>query len=182
MTARALYFVNHPGLSKARSLIGHLQERAIRDPALIAAILFLADGEHLYAYGRGLYGETWYRATETGLETVRGTHLDALFHHREPGKPGFRFDRDAVSRSDLEVVASAVDGLQACVAGLGAASGFVESKPWLARLADAVRAGRLWQDGPAGAPLDLLTPVRARFGDDAEGVEDQAFVIRHGSY
>lgn len=177
--SRPLHFVERPGLAKARSLIGHLREAGVGEPALATSVLFIADGVHLRGYGRPLYGETWHRDAG-GMPCVHGVVLGALSGRREGRLNPFAFDPDVVSGSDLDAVAEALAALRGASARLAAAADHAARREAFADVDACLRASPLWSDGPDGGPLDLLTPVRDRFGE-AEA-DDRAFVIRHGAY
>ncbi len=174
-----LYFVNRAGLRKARSLIAHLRDGGTTDSRVIAAVLFMADGDHLVRYGRPLYGETWYRDTND-LPSVHGVVLSSLAGRRENGGQPLAFEPNVVAKSDLEAVAGALTATREARRLRDAASDGAARRTAYAEIDAQLRASPLWQDGDDGTPFDLLAPIRERLNDDE--MSDQKYMIRHATY
>jgi hypothetical protein len=181
-----IYFVRHPGLTKAESLIAYIAQAGIREPAIVTAILFIADGEHLGLYGRGLYGETWHRCDPDPCQIVHGVLIDTMVERiRLPQRP-LTFCRDAVSQSDLDQVGRALDLLRP-FADRAEGRSVGDRIPILQEAFATVRTSRLWEDGPSGQPLDLLKPARDRLRQpdgsiDEDSLGDSYLMISHASY
>lgn len=184
---RALHFVHHPSLIKAESLAAYIQQAGLHGKAVITAVLFVADGEHIARYGRGLYGETWHRCDPDPCQIVHGVLIDALAGRERRRDEPLSFDRDCVSQSDLERVCAAIAQFRSCAERAMAAADVEARIAAFQEAFPAIRESPLWEAGPSGMPLDLLKPARDRVAQnpqtlDAEDLSDHALILSHAAY